>query len=186
MRCRMISWIGIFVALALFGGPVAFVQAADRNILVAQDPGAPAAVEPAPPAGGVAVQRAGHASQILSAERIAALKPFTQRAPLGPGAGERGNEWTGPLLWDVIVSAGLIDAARPREQAHLAVRVTGADGYAAVVAVGEISPQFADRKIQLADRFNGMPLPNNGLRLIVPDDNLGGRSVRDVVRIDVE
>jgi hypothetical protein len=33
--------------------------------------------------------------------------------------------------------------------------------------------------------MNGAPIPDQGLRLIFPGDRLGGRSVRDVVRIDV-
>jgi hypothetical protein len=70
--------------------------------------------------------------------------------------------------------------------AHLAVRVTGADGYNALVALGEIAPHFAGRQIQLADQENGAPLPNRALRLVVPGDVAGGRWVRDVVRIDVE
>jgi hypothetical protein len=66
------------------------------------------------------------------------------------------------------------------------VRVTGADGYAAVIALAEIAPQFAGRPIQLADHMNGAPIPAPGLRLIVPGDRRGGRSVRDVVRIDFD
>ena len=37
----------------------------------------------------------------------------------------------------------------------LAVRITGADGYSAVVAVGEIAPEFAGHQVQLADSMNG-------------------------------
>jgi Oxidoreductase molybdopterin binding domain len=132
------------------------------------------------------VERAGGPRQVLSTERIIQLVSFTQRAGLGRGANPLGNEWTGPLLWDVLVAAGAVDPSRPRDQARLAVRITGADGYASLVAVGEISPQFANRPIQLAHHMNGESLPDQGLRLIVPDDALGGRSVRDVVRLSVE
>jgi hypothetical protein len=147
----------------------------------------PAALaEAAQPQPGLLVQRAGQSSQMLAPDRIAALAPVTQRVGFVTGNGERQNEWTGPLLWDVLVAAGVIDPAKPREQVHLAVKVTGADGYAAVVALGEIAPQFAARPVVLADRQNGAPLPDHALRLVVPGDHLGGRSVRDVVRIDVE
>jgi hypothetical protein len=37
------------------------------------------------------------------------------------------------------------DAIKPAEQVRLAVRVTEADGYTAVVALAEISPKFAGR-----------------------------------------
>jgi hypothetical protein len=33
---------------------------------------------------------------------------------------------------------------------------------------------------------NGEAIPGPGLRLIVPGEHRGGRSVRDVVRIDIE
>jgi hypothetical protein len=89
-------------------------------------------------------------------------------------------------LWDVLAASGVADAIKPAEHVRLAVRVTGADGYTAVVALAEISPQFAGRPIQLADHLNGALLPEHGLRLVVPGDKRGGRSVRDVVRIDIE
>jgi hypothetical protein len=34
--------------------------------------------------------------------------------------------------------------------------------------------------------MNGEPISGSGLRLIVPGERRGGRSVRDVVRIDIE
>ena len=143
-------------------------------------------IEPAPPLPGLLIQRIGQASHMLSFERLAALKPMTQRVGFLTGQGEQQNEWTGPLLWDVLAASGAADAIKPAEHVRLAVRVTGADGYTAVVALAEISPQFAGRPIQLADHLNGALLPDHGLRLVVPGDKRGGRSVRDVVRIDIE
>src|SRR5579864_8100067 len=135
---------------------------------------------------GLVVERAGHPSQLLSAERFAALPRITQRVSFMTGNGEQQNEWTGPLLWTVLGASGVIDVANQREQAHLVVRVTGADGYAAAIALGEISPLLADRPILLADVLNGASLPDHALRLVVPGDRLGARSVRDVVRIKIE
>jgi molybdate transport system substrate-binding protein len=143
-------------------------------------------IEPIPPVPGLLVQRTGQASHMLSFERLAALKPITQRVGFLTGQGEQQNEWTGPLLWDVLAAAGAADAIKPGEQVRLAVRVTGADGYTAIIALAEISPQFAGRPVQLADRLNGALLPDHGLRLVVPGDKRGGRSVRDVVRVDIE
>jgi len=143
-------------------------------------------VESAPPLPGLLVQRTGQASHMLSFERLAALKQITQHVGFLTGQGEQQNEWTGPLLWDVLAASGVADAIKPAEHVRLAVRVTGADGYTAVVALAEISPQFAGRPVQLADHLNGVLLPDHGLRLVVPGDKRGGRSVRDVVRIDIE
>jgi molybdate transport system substrate-binding protein len=142
--------------------------------------------EPVPPSPGLLVQRAGQPSRVLSPERIAALPPLTQRVGFVTGRGEQQSEWTGPLLWDVLVASGAIDPAKVAEQVRLSVRVTGADGYAAVVALAEIAPQFAGRPIQVADRMNGAAIADHALRLIVPGERRGGRSVRDVVRIDID
>jgi len=145
-----------------------------------------ALVEPTPPSPGLLVQRAGEPSRALSPERIAALPRLTQRVGFMTGHGEQQNDWSGPLLWDVLVAAGAVDPGKPAEQVHRVVRITGADGYVAAVALAEIGPQFAGRPIQVADQMNGAPLPDHALRLIVPGDRRGGRSVRDVVRIDID
>lgn len=131
------------------------------------------------------VQRAGRAPQLLTPERIAALKPITQSVSFTSEHGTEASDWTGPLLWDVLTNAGVIDASNPGEQVRIVVRVTGADGYTAVFALAEVAPQFADRPIQLATRRNDAPLPDEGLRLIAPNEHRAGRSVRDVVRIDI-
>jgi molybdate transport system substrate-binding protein len=143
-----------------------------------------ALVEPVQPSPGLLVQRAGQPSHVLSLERISALPSLTQRVGFMTGRGEQQNEWTGLLLWDVLVASGAIDLAKVAEQVRISVRVTGADGYTAVVALAEIAPQFAGRPIQVADHMNGVPIP--ALRLLVPGDRRGGRSVRDVMRIDIE
>jgi hypothetical protein len=123
---------------------------------------------------GLVVQRAGHPTDLLSPERFAALARITQR--VSTGNGEQKNEWTGPLLWTVLDASGVIEGTNQRDQAHLVARVTGADGYAAVIALGEISPLLADRPILLADELNGASLPDHALRLVVPGD----------VRIEIE
>jgi len=145
-----------------------------------------ALVEPVPPSPGLLVQRTGQAAHVISAERLAALKPITQSVAFMTGRGEQQSEWTGPLLWDVLAASGATDSIKLGEQVRLAVRVTGADGYTAVIALAEVAPQFAGRPIQLADHMNGAFLPDHGLRLVVPGDKRGGRSVRDVIRIDIE
>jgi DMSO/TMAO reductase YedYZ molybdopterin-dependent catalytic subunit len=128
------------------------------------------------------VHRAAQPIRYLSAEHIAALPAFTQRAAIEHGD----REWTGPLLWDVLVDAGAVDPGKPADAVHQTVRVIGADGWTAVFGLAELSPEFAGRPIQLAEQVNGVALPNGDLRLIVPGERRGGRSVRDVVRIEVE
>jgi hypothetical protein len=128
------------------------------------------------------VQRAGQPPRAVSAEQIAALPAISQHAAIE----HSDREWTGPLLWDVLVNAGAVDPAKPADAVHLAVQVIGADGWTAVFGLAELSPEFAGKPIQLADRMNGGSIPDQGLRLIVPGERRGGRSVRDVVRLEVE
>jgi len=128
------------------------------------------------------VQRAGQLPRTLSLKQIAALKPITQHAAVE----HADRSWTGPLLWDVLVNAGAVDPAKPADAVHLGVHVVGADGWIAVFGLAELSPEFAGKPIQLADQVNGEAIPGSGLRLIVPGERRGGRSVRDVVRIEIE
>ena len=59
------------------------------------------------------------------------------------------------------------------------------DGYHAVLAVGEIAPEFEAKQVILSERMDGKPLDADHLRVVVPLDKRGSRSVRDVVRIEV-
>lgn len=64
--------------------------------------------------------------------------------------------------------------------------VTGRDGYAIAFSVGEISPDFGNTLIMVALSVDGKPLrADEGLRLMVPGDKRGARSVRDVVKIEL-
>jgi hypothetical protein len=91
----------------------------------------------------------------------------------------------GPSLWSVLGATGVLRDAGPRVLVHAAVRISGADGYVALVAIGEISPEFEANQVILADRQDGKALPPGHWRVVVPGDRHGGRSVRDVVSIAV-
>jgi ABC-type molybdate transport system substrate-binding protein len=140
----------------------------------------------APPPDGLLVQRRGQPARLLTPAALAALKPLVQHVVLAPEHGNQPADWSGPLLWDVLLAAGAVDAGKPGDQVRLTVRVTGADGYVAILALGELSPEFGGRSVQLADHLNGVPLPGGSLRLVVPGEKRGGRSVRDVIRIDID
>lgn len=135
---------------------------------------------------GLMVQRAGSAPAFLSAARLAGLPVLRQGFPVGSGAERHEAQVGGPLLWEVLVASGAVDPAKPAGQVRGIVRVTGADGYTAAFVLAELSPEFAARPVQLALAIDGAALPPEGLRLIVPGEKRGGRSVRDVIRIDVE
>jgi DMSO/TMAO reductase YedYZ molybdopterin-dependent catalytic subunit len=91
---------------------------------------------------------------------------------------------TGALLWSLLEQAGGL-ATDPRTRLRRSVAVTGRDGYVAVLALAEIDPEFEGKPVLLAYRRDGQPMGGNELRLVVPGDHRGGRSVRDVVRIEL-
>jgi molybdate transport system substrate-binding protein len=98
-----------------------------------------ALVEPTPPPRALLIQVVGAPARSISPERIAGLSRVTQRVGFMTGRGEQQNEWSGPLLWDILVNSGAVDPSKPADQVHRAVRVTGADGYTAVIALSRDS-----------------------------------------------
>ena len=102
--------------------------------------------------------------------------------------GEHGVEkatYTGTLLWILLKRAGGLDAAGKREDLRHTMTITGRDGYAVVLALGEIDPDFGGRAAMIAYARDGRPIGAGELRLVIPGDKHGGRDVRDVVRIEV-
>ncbi|MBV8095295.1 MAG: hypothetical protein JO110_19105 [Acetobacteraceae bacterium] len=73
----------------------------------------------------------------------------------------------------------------PRARLRRIVTVSGRDGYTAALALAEIDPEFEGKQVLLAYRRDGEPMPGNQLRLVVPGDRRGGRSVRDVVKMEL-
>lgn len=143
---------------------------------------APVAAEP--PAA-VTVTGSSHAVVPLTIEDLARLPAVKLDVAFLTEHGERRASFEGPLLWTVLAKADAVDPARPREQVSRSVIVTGRDGYRAVLAVAEIAPDFEGKQVILAERMDGHPLGEGHLRVVVPLDKRGGRSVRDVARIEV-
>jgi DMSO/TMAO reductase YedYZ molybdopterin-dependent catalytic subunit len=68
------------------------------------------------------------------------------------------------------------------------VLIEAADGYRATFALAEIDPSMTDKVVLLADRQDGKPLPESAgpYRVVVPDDKIHSRWVRQVTRITVQ
>jgi DMSO/TMAO reductase YedYZ molybdopterin-dependent catalytic subunit len=120
----------------------------------------------------------------LSAEELRALPSQTQSVTFDSKQGQQHHTYVGPRLIDVIESAGPTGDSAD-EHAHLATAVvaTGADGYTAAVAWGEISPVFAASPVLVAHTEDGEDLERP--RLVVPGDIKGGRYVSDVTELRV-
>ena len=93
------------------------------------------------------------------------------------------SKYVGTLVWPLLVAAKLtLGDDRLTRLAHV-VLVTGADGYTAYVALGELDPNFEGKPIIVAYKQDGVLLA--APRFVVPGDKHAGRSVRDLVSIEV-
>ena len=100
--------------------------------------------------------------------------------------GPRHGTWLGVSLWTLLDQSGGLDAPEKESLRHWLV-VTGRDGYAVALSVGEIDPAVGHAAAVVAWSEDGKPFdPAHGLRLILPGDRKGGRDVRDVVSIEVK
>jgi DMSO/TMAO reductase YedYZ molybdopterin-dependent catalytic subunit len=147
-----------------------------------------AAAQPAPSADAspsIVLGAPGRAPISLSAADLAQLPTEQVATSFRTEHGTRSASFTGPLLWAVLTKAGAIDPAKPRDAVRQALLVTGSDGYVALIGMGEIAPDFEGKQVILAMSADGKPLEAGHLRLVLPADKRGGRSVRDVARIDV-
>jgi DMSO/TMAO reductase YedYZ molybdopterin-dependent catalytic subunit len=97
--------------------------------------------------------------------------------------------YSGTPLIEVLKAGGLrLDSGENgfRETVTIAVLVDGSDGYRAVFALAELSPDFTDHVILLADTKDGQPLPprEGPFRIVVPGEKRPARWVRQVTVVE--
>ncbi len=91
----------------------------------------------------------------------------------------------GVLLWTIVNSAGLVNGPQRNSILRHAFLVSSsADGYGAVVSLGEIHPKLGNAQVILATEQNGQPLA--APILIVPGDGHAARDVRGVTAVVVQ
>jgi len=132
----------------------------------------------------IGIYAAGSSTSFTMAD-IGKLSPIQAHISFGTDHGKLNASFSGPLLWTVLNAARAVDPTKPKDAVRNYVLVTGRDGYSAVIALGEIAPAFENKRVLLAEAMNGKQLGAEHLRLVVPGDARGGRSVRDVVSIAV-
>jgi len=121
-----------------------------------------------------------HALRVTAAE----LGRFPQVEERVSFEGEHGRTtatYSGVRLWTLLERAGGL-AGMPRERVAQVLFATGRDGYTAALALAEVDPAFEGKAVLIAATADGHSMADSGLRLVVPGDQRGGRSVRDVVR----
>jgi len=121
----------------------------------------------------------------LDATELAAMP---RREVTASGHGSPSARYEGVLLRTVLERAGveLGPALRgPRLASYVAIDAT--DGYRVVFALAELDSAFTTRRVLLADRVDGRPLPADAgpMRIIVSDETRPARWVRKVSRIRV-
>jgi DMSO/TMAO reductase YedYZ molybdopterin-dependent catalytic subunit len=127
-------------------------------------------------------------SRTWTAAELQALPATTLPVTFATEHGTQQGRWTGVLLWTLLDQAGIaVDSKVHNAVLQHTILITGRDGYAVALSVGELSPAFGADPALIAYARDGASLPAvEGLRLVVPGDKAGGRAVRDVVRIDVK
>lgn len=111
-----------------------------------------------------------------------------QERPVGSAEAGDGATVSGILLWDLLERAGVVSAqASGRQRAVMYVKLTGADGQSAVLALVEVDPSFSRRAVIVADRRDGKALDNaeGPWRVFVQDDLRHARWIRGLVDIEV-
>ena len=142
--------------------------------------------DPAPAARGVQVSGAILTPRTFTPDDLRQEPATVEPVYFSTGKGPVQATFTGVLLWSLLQEAAIKpDPDVKNDIARRTILVTGSDGYATALSVGEIDPEFGGGLALLAYARDGQPLPDGGVRLVVPGDKNGGRSVQDVVSVEV-
>jgi hypothetical protein len=134
---------------------------------------------------GTVTVRVGERTVALSRTDLAKLPRRTTQI----GEGTDTATMSGVGVWDVLELAKAVPpAASGRQRAVMYLRLTGADGQDAVIALVEVDPSFSGRVAILADQRSGRPLDavEGPWRVILPNDLRHARWLRGLVAIAVE
>lgn len=125
----------------------------------------------------------------VTLEDLGGLDQVRLPVTFGSGQGVESAVFTGPRLLDVLdVAGGPRFPAGRNAKLRTYVLVTGADGYQAVIAWGELDPEFEGEPILVAWARDDQPLGDGqGIaRLVVPNDKRGGRHVATITSIEIK
>ena len=135
----------------------------------------------APP--GLAIQGRVEHPRILALADVQAQPPVTVQVEHAQERDGQSHMFTGALLWPLLTAAGPVDEPGKHTFLQHSLLARGGDGYAVAISIGELDPNFEGKQVLIAYAEDDKPLP--GLRLVVPADTRGGRSVHDLVAIEV-
>ena len=98
----------------------------------------------------------------------------------------RSSDYTfkGALLLDYVRAASMLPAERKQGGfSNIYFKVAAEDGMTVAVAYAEVAQAFARKTVLLAYEQDGEAI-EKGLRLVVPGDGLGGRSIYGVTTLE--
>jgi len=123
---------------------------------------------------------------------LSALPPTTENVTYQSGGTTVNTSFTGPTLWSLLNTVGLVTPPPPVKNGVLLqyVVATGSDGYSALFSLGELNPNFGGSTPQvLIANLQGMPpapLGSTGFaRAVAAKDNFGGRYVSNLNNLRV-
>lgn len=116
-------------------------------------------------------------------EKLAAL-PHTSITVFNEHS-KKNETYSGVLLMDLLAQVGM--PAKPHgKDLKLYVVVAGADGYKAVYAGAEVTPDLHEATILVAEAQDGKPLGDDGpLKLVATGEKRPARWVRNLASIEV-
>jgi Oxidoreductase molybdopterin binding domain len=132
----------------------------------------------------VSVIGALHHPTTLTLDALRALPAQTQTVTYRSDAGQQFHTYVGASLADIVTAADpIVDPARKHPLLSVTVKATGADGYTAAFAWGDISPELSPTPVLVAYTEDGQPLERP--TLAVPGDLEGARYVHDLAELRV-
>jgi DMSO/TMAO reductase YedYZ molybdopterin-dependent catalytic subunit len=124
--------------------------------------------------------------------RLSALPPTTENVTYQSGGTTVNTSFTGPTLWSLLNTVGLVTPPPPVKNGVLLqyVVATGSDGYSALFSLGELNPNFGGSTPQvLVANLQGTPPAPLGstefARAVAAKDNFGGRYVSNLNNLRV-
>jgi hypothetical protein len=122
---------------------------------------------------------------VLDGALLKSLPQVTIEVSFETGEGRKSWICSGVPLLSLLEKATTVDPPGKNATLLHTLIVTGRDGYGVALAIGEIDPHYEGKQIILAYQGGEPPASFEAIRLVVPGDAHGGRSVRDVARIEV-
>ncbi|HLF79813.1 MAG TPA: molybdopterin-dependent oxidoreductase [Dehalococcoidia bacterium] len=121
----------------------------------------------------------------LILERIRKLPEHALTTSMRSPRGTFERSFKGALLADYAAMHGLTPAPSPNGPANYYFVATAEDGFKVSLSFTEVSTHSSSKQVLLAWEQDGEPL-RVGVRLVVPGDDLGGRSILGVAGLELK